>query len=117
MSTIRFKTEFGARVRERRLALGMSQETLADMVGYKHKTSISKIESGVADCSQTMMLQLAEALRTTPGYLVDGDEASIKPATQTDSGLHGTDYDLLTEKNKAIVDSLIETLLASQSDA
>ena len=60
--------------------------------------------------------RVASYFGVSVGYLL-GSETKKEPATQTGSGLQWTRYDLLNEKNKAIVDSLIETLLASQSDS
>ena len=60
--------------------------------------------------------KIADYFGVSVAYLL-GEETKKEPATQTGSGLQGTGYDLLNEKNKAIVDSLIETLLASQSDS
>lgn len=86
------------------------------MVGYKHKTSISKIESGIADCGQTMIVRLAEALHTTPGYLVDGDEESIKPAAQVDDELEEIFESIrrLTPANRAKCLELVRLYLADQ---
>lgn len=60
--------------------------------------------------------RVASRLGVSVGYLL-GSETKKEPATQTGSGLQGTGYDLLNEKNKAIVDALIDSLLASQSDS
>lgn len=38
-------------IRSRRLQLGMSQEELAQKVGYTDRTSIAKIEAGKVDLS------------------------------------------------------------------
>ena len=42
-------------------------------------------------------------------------EENKKPADQKASGLRGTGYDSLTAENRAVIDTLIETLLKSQS--
>lgn len=47
-------------------------------------------------------------------YLL-GKEETKKPADQKADGLRGLGYDELTPANKAVIDSLIETLLRSQS--
>lgn len=65
----------GTRIRERREALGMSQEALAFQVGYKSRTSINKIELGKTDLVQSTILRIADALQTTPAYLTGWDEA------------------------------------------
>ena len=40
------------RIRARRLELGLTVEDLAQQLGYKDKSSISKIENGKADIPQ-----------------------------------------------------------------
>lgn len=56
-------------IRARRLELGMSQEELAQKVGYTDRTSIAKIESGKVDLSESKIFAFAEALKTTPALL------------------------------------------------
>ena len=53
-------------IKERRLALKMSQQQLADLVGYKDRTSIAKIEAGEVDLSQTKIIAFAKALNLQP---------------------------------------------------
>lgn len=61
------------RVRNRRIELGLSQEELAKRMGYSSRTSINKIENGRA-VSQKIIVRLAEALQTTPSYLMDWED-------------------------------------------
>lgn len=49
---------------------GLSQEALAEMVGYKDRSSIAKIESGQVDLSQSKIAAFAKALGVTPGKLM-----------------------------------------------
>lgn len=56
-------------IRSRRLELGMSQEDLAQKVGYTDRTSIAKIEAGKVDISESKIFAFAEALNTTPSIL------------------------------------------------
>lgn len=69
-------SNMGNRIKERRLALGMSQESLAFAVGYKSRASINKIELGKTDIGQSMISKIAEALGVEPGYLLGMDESS-----------------------------------------
>ena len=57
-------------IKSKRMELGMSQQELADLVGYSGKSMISKIERGEVDLSQTMIQKFADALKTTPGELM-----------------------------------------------
>lgn len=53
-------------IRERRLSLKMSQQELADMVGYKDRTSVAKVEAGEVDLSQSKINAFAKALGVSP---------------------------------------------------
>lgn len=63
-------TEIGDRIRERRLAQHLTQSDLAERLGYKSKTTIAKIEAGVNDIPQSKVVSFANALDTTPAYLM-----------------------------------------------
>ena len=62
----------GARIRECRKEMGYSQETLAAML-YMKKTTICKYEKDLHDIPSSVFVELAEALHTTPNYLLLGD--------------------------------------------
>lgn len=64
----------GERIKERRLALGISQLELAEKLGYKSDVSISRMESGTQDCPKGKLRQMADALYTTPGWLAGWDQ-------------------------------------------
>ena len=57
-------------IKARRLQLGMSQEDLAQKVGYSDRTSIAKIEAGKVDLSQSKIFAFAEALNISAPELV-----------------------------------------------
>ena len=59
-----------ARIKTRRIELGISQEALAKKLGYSDRSTIAKIESGINDITQTKIIAFAEALETTPVYLM-----------------------------------------------
>ena len=67
--------EFGARVREHRQALGLSQEALADRSNM-HWTFVGQVERGQRNLSLHNILKVAEALDVDPGVLVAGLRAS-----------------------------------------
>lgn len=69
------------RIRERRIALGMSQQELALRVGYESRSAISKVENGERDISQSMIGKYAEALGVSPAYLLgSADDAPVQEA-------------------------------------
>jgi predicted transcriptional regulator len=62
---------FGARVRARRVELGMSQEELGAAAGL-HRTYIGSLERGERNVSLLNIVRVAEALAVDPGDLVRG---------------------------------------------
>ena len=52
----------------------MSQDELAQKVGYKDRSSIAKIESGERDIRQKKLIEFAKALDTTPQWLMGYEE-------------------------------------------
>ena len=62
------------RIKSRRTELGLTVEELAHKMGYKDKSSISKIENGKADIPQSKIAAFADALGTTPAYLMGWEE-------------------------------------------
>ena len=67
-------------IKEKRMALKMSQDTLAELTGYKDRSSIAKIEKGDVDISESKIREFAKALKTTPQELMGWDEIE-KPTT------------------------------------
>lgn len=61
---------FGQRVREARLAAGLTQEALAEAAGL-HPTFISNVERGYRVPTVATLLRLAGGLDVPPGVLVD----------------------------------------------
>ena len=66
------------RIKSRRTELGLTIEELAQKMGYKDKSSISKIENGKADIPQSKIAAFAEALETTPAYLMGWENNTSK---------------------------------------
>lgn len=60
---------FGARVRELRVLLGLSQSQLAKEAGHS-QTNVGWIEKGRIKKPKKVALDFAEALRTTPDWLL-----------------------------------------------
>ena len=57
-------------IRARRIALHMTQQELAQKLGYKSTSTIAKIESGENDIPQAKIAAFAAALDTTPAELM-----------------------------------------------
>ncbi len=66
--------EVGKKIKLRREELGMTQEELAEKTGYKDRSSINKIEKGGNNLPQTKIVAFAQALQTTPSYLLGWED-------------------------------------------
>lgn len=76
----------GANIRKRRQELNISQQELADMMGYRTRSTIAKIESGENDVSQKKLQKFAAVLDTTVEALIRGassDNSSIMHVPST----------------------------------
>ena len=60
----------GANIKKRRFELKMSQQELAEAMGYKTRSTIAKIESGENDVTQKKLQRFAAILDTTVEALV-----------------------------------------------
>ena len=72
----------GGRIRECRIALGISQETLGNMLMIK-KATISAYENNKNDAPGKIVVELANALETTTDYLLCGMFGEEDPAIQS----------------------------------
>ena len=66
-----------SRIRARREELGLSQEDLAKRLGYKSRSSINKIEMGCQSLTQSKIKAIADALQTTPSYIMGWEEEPL----------------------------------------
>lgn len=60
----------GQRIKERREELDITQDELAKRLGYKSRSSINKIELDIYNLKQSKIKAIADALQTTPGYIM-----------------------------------------------
>lgn len=70
--------ELYKRIKNRRTEIGMTQTELARKVGYADKGMISRIENGKIDLSQTQLVKIADALETTPSFLMGWSDVKYK---------------------------------------
>lgn len=64
----------GERIRRRREELGLTQTELAERMHYKSRAAICNIEKDKEDLTTTRIKKIAEALQTTPSYLMGWEE-------------------------------------------
>lgn len=74
--------EMGARIKERRIAINMTQDELAERLNYKHKSSISMIEHGKTGLYVLDLFKLAKVLDVDPAYIL-GTESLTEEGTMT----------------------------------
>ncbi|RZM28489.1 MAG: XRE family transcriptional regulator [Pedobacter sp.] len=70
------ESEFGDRLKAKRVAKKLSQDEVAKALGKQHRTTISNWEKGKQLPSIIELKRLAELLDTTVGHLVDGTPES-----------------------------------------
>lgn len=58
----------------------MTQQELAEKVGFKTASAVNKIELGLRDINQGKIVSFAKALGTTPGYLMGWEENNSTPS-------------------------------------
>lgn len=91
----------------------------------KSKTSINKIELGIQELRQSKIKQIADALQTTPAYIMGWKETEedqqLKKCRELFKKCHGSDaYDVvslyltLDESDKNVVKTMIESLLSAE---
>ena len=69
----------GERIKNRREQLNMSQYELARKLGYKSRSSINKIELGLQNLTQSKIKAIADALDTTPAYIMGWEDETSLP--------------------------------------
>lgn len=69
----------GTNIKRRRLELRMSQQELANAMGYKTRSTITKIESGENDVSQKKLQKFATVLDISVASLIAGYTDARKP--------------------------------------
>jgi transcriptional regulator with XRE-family HTH domain len=100
--------QFFERIRERREKLNMSQEELAKRLGYKSRSSINKIEIGENDIPQSKIKAFADALQTTPAYLMgwkDDDSTTLNASSLP--SLTVRDERSIKKKLEAVINDLM----------
>jgi transcriptional regulator with XRE-family HTH domain len=107
----------GDRIKARRVELRWSQRELAERMGYKNHSVVARAEQGVVDLPQSRVLQFAEVLGVTPGYIMGweqepDDMGALAAMVLKDPGLLklAKNYTALDEADRATVAALVESL-------
>lgn len=75
----------GERIAKYREEKGLSQEELANLLGYKSRSTIQKIESGQRDVPRKMIAQLSIVLNVNPLDLLGENEKSPSLKTKREA--------------------------------
>ncbi len=86
----------------------MSQQELAEKVGFKTASAVNKIELGLRNINQSKVIKFANALNTTPSYLMGVDE---QPQEQYDKEI----LDMLGSLSKSDI-QLLKILTSSTEE-
>lgn len=86
--------KIGEKIKKLREDLGYTQEQLAELMGYKSKSTINKIESGINDITQSKVIEFSKILKTTPAYLMGWSEYK----TSYDNLLHEVPSNISNKK-------------------
>jgi transcriptional regulator with XRE-family HTH domain len=103
---------FGHRVRERRKALGLSQDRLADLSGYS-QTNIGHIELGRMKRPHIQAEAMSQALNTPVEYLLWGTGPKETGPRIMTSEEAAENYSLLSPEDRAAVTADISERLAA----
>lgn len=103
--------DIGKRIREKREAIGITQEELATKLGYKNKSTIAKIENGTNDIVQSKVVEFANALNTSASYLMGWENKTqnvqLTQISQSDKDLLHK-YHHIDDKGRHTVDTVLE---------
>lgn len=67
-------TDIAKNVKTLRISKKLSQQQLAEKAGYTDKSAISLIEAGKVDVPYSKIIALADALHTTPAWLMGWED-------------------------------------------
>ena len=106
---------FGQRMRERREAMGLSRDRLAELVGVT-RSAIGNYETGVSFPKEEILLRLFHALQVDPNYLYQDDFQT--EAFCCDAGEQSLieRYRTLSIAGRQAVHSVLEALCGYQAD-
>ena len=66
------QVEFGRRLQDCRKSRGITQEALAELLGFASKQHVSRMERGVESCSLDVLVELSGLLHVSTDYLLMG---------------------------------------------
>lgn len=107
-------SEIGTRIRQRRKMLGMTQDKLAALTGYKSRESIKNIELGLMRFPLHKIDAFSEALHTPKSFFTTGIDINAEEEVIKEDIYFMKNYKKLSTSNKKTVNNFIKLLLAKQ---
>ena len=116
----------GATIKQLREEAGLSLDELAERSGYtsdNKRSSISKIEAGKSDVPASKLLNIAQALHTTPGALMGMVEKKQEEEMVCElmERCYGASANLIVQKflkldhnDQGVVSTMIDSLLSAE---
>lgn len=108
--------EISYRIRELRLANNLEQTEVADYLGYKSDTTVSKWENGKNLPTGAKLVKLAKLFNTTTDYILHGKDINTTASPDLLTQQITDKVVQLTPDNKKIVLRTSEELLESQNE-
>lgn len=84
----------------------MTQDDLAKKAGYTSRSTIAKLESGDRNLSQPQIKALADALKTTPSYIMGWEDSEYSSKAEELLAV----YQSLSQEDQKLVDNLLLSL-------
>ena len=117
----------GDRIKTRRIELGMTQQELAIKMGFKTRSHISLLEQGDRNIPISKIKRLANALETSPEYIMGWNDDMVSATTTGDNnrttnqitnnyGNCGTATDNTTDSLRVIFNATDSLLTATDID-
>ena len=104
-----YLVSMGLRIREARIAKGLSQDDLAQALGYKSRSSINKIEHGIYDFPLQKAVDIANILGVDVSDLFLGEEEAKAKAYKEEAERLAERIMRLDAYRKALIESIINT--------
>lgn len=116
----------GEKIKERRIAMNLSQRDLAERMGYSNHSTIARIEAGKVDIPQSKIVQFAEVLQTSVAFLMDWEkkieknpvgmaERHFEMVMDEDLSEIFEDFKTLDAKKRKIVKDLVRSLADAEA--
>lgn len=111
-------------IKQMRESMGLSQQQLAELVGYKDRSSIAKVEAGLVDLSRTKIEAFAKVFHLSPAALIGSDDEAVKAAEEelkkktavlsARAITTASMYDALDDSAKDVIDAMIRLQLSKE---